>query len=90
MVRSLEEFKGPHSFIVMAFGQSVKNNPHLLPYTFFVINIRCVGIFWFIFRLFGDIKMIHGYMYYLHVGNNTYTHYTSKDITKQYGKSKNY
>jgi hypothetical protein len=35
-------------------------------------------------------NLIHGYMYYLHVGNNTYTHYTSKDITKQYGKLRNY
>jgi len=33
---------------------------------------------------------IHGYMYYSHVGNNIYTHYTSKDTTKQYGKLENY
>ena len=31
-------------------------------------------------------NMIHGYMYYSHVGNDIYTHYTSKDITKHYGK----
>ena len=35
-------------------------------------------------------NLILGYMYYSHVGNNIYTHYTSKDITKQCGKSKNY
>jgi hypothetical protein len=33
---------------------------------------------------------IHGYMYYTHVGNNIYTHYTSKDTTKRYGKLENY
>ena len=33
---------------------------------------------------------IHCYMYYLHVNNNTYTHFTSKDITKQFGKLENY
>ena len=33
---------------------------------------------------------IHGYMYYSHVGNNIYTHYTSKDTTKQYGKLEDY
>ena len=32
-------------------------------------------------------NLIHGYMYYPHVDNNIYTHYTSKDITKQYGES---
>ncbi len=32
-------------------------------------------------------NLIHGYMYYSHASNNIYTHYTSKDITKQYGKS---
>ena len=36
------------------------------------------------------MNLIHGYMYYSHVDNNIYTHYTSKDITKQYEKSKNY
>ena len=28
----------------------------------------------------------HGYMYYSHVDNNTYTHFTLKDTTKLYGK----
>ena len=35
-------------------------------------------------------NLIHGYMYYSHVGNNIYTHYMSKDITKQFGKLENY
>ena len=35
-------------------------------------------------------NLIHGYMYYSYVDNNMYTHYTSKDITKHYGKSRNY
>jgi hypothetical protein len=33
---------------------------------------------------------IHGYMYYLRVNNNIYIHFTSKDITKQYGELGNY
>ena len=35
-------------------------------------------------------NLIHGYMYYSHVDNNIYTHYTSEDTTKQYGKLENY
>ena len=35
-------------------------------------------------------NLIHGYMYYSHANNYIYTHYTSKDITKQYGKLENY
>jgi hypothetical protein len=33
---------------------------------------------------------IHDYMCYSHVGNNIYTHYTSKDTTKQHGKLENH
>jgi hypothetical protein len=29
---------------------------------------------------------IHGYMYYLHVNNNIYIHFMSKDTIKQYGE----
>ena len=28
----------------------------------------------------------HGYIYYSHVDNNTYTYFTLKDTTKLYGK----
>ena len=36
------------------------------------------------------MNQTHGYMYYLHVNNNTYTHFTSKGTIKLYGKLGNY
>jgi hypothetical protein len=37
-----------------------------------------------------QVNQIHGYMYYLHVNNNIYTHFALKDTTKLLGKLGNY